>query len=78
MAITVAIGVGFGFAGAPLVGWVAAHLGPRWALLLGAASGFAASSLAVHFLWRHYRLEVGFVKWRFTVRAISREPGGTP
>ncbi|MDT8871843.1 hypothetical protein RAA17_13855 [Komagataeibacter rhaeticus] len=29
--------------GAPVMGWVANHFGPRWALGLGASSGFAAA-----------------------------------
>ncbi len=29
--------------GAPIVGWVADHFGPRWALGVGAAAGFAAA-----------------------------------
>ena len=28
---------------APIVGWVAGQYGPRWALGIGAASGFAAA-----------------------------------
>ncbi|EDT01254.1 hypothetical protein BamIOP4010DRAFT_5239 [Burkholderia ambifaria IOP40-10] len=36
--------------GAPVAGWVANHLGPRWALGVGAASGFAAALVAVVFL----------------------------
>ena len=33
--------------GAPIVGWVASHYGPRWALGIGAASGFAAAIVAL-------------------------------
>jgi MFS family permease len=33
--------------GAPIVGWVADNLGPRWALGVGAASGFAAALRAM-------------------------------
>ncbi|WP_062188635.1 MFS transporter [Ferrovum myxofaciens] len=42
MALRLAIGVGATPVGAPLVGWVADTFGPRWALSVGAASGFAA------------------------------------
>jgi predicted MFS family arabinose efflux permease len=33
--------------GAPIVGWVANHYGPRWALGVGAASGLAAAIVAL-------------------------------
>lgn len=36
--------------GAPIVGWVANNLGPRWALGVAAASGFAAAGVAVYAL----------------------------
>jgi MFS family permease len=48
MALRVAVALGATPIGAPLVGWVANHLGPRWALGVGAASGFAAAMVAVH------------------------------
>jgi predicted MFS family arabinose efflux permease len=38
--------------GAPLVGWVADHPGPRWSLAVGAASGFIAAALALWYLRR--------------------------
>jgi MFS family permease len=50
------IGVAFGGTpiGAPIVGWVADTLGPRWALAVGAASGFAAALVAIYALgWRN-------------------------
>jgi MFS family permease len=47
MALRLAIALGGTPIGAPMVGWVAAHLGPRWALGLGAASGFGAALVAV-------------------------------
>jgi MFS family permease len=46
MAIRVAIALGGTPVGAPIVGWVADHLGPRWSLGVGAASGFAAAAVA--------------------------------
>ena len=46
MALRVAIALGGAPIGAPIVGWVADHLGPRWALGIGAASGFAAAIVA--------------------------------
>ena len=43
IAILFAIALGGTLIGAPLVGWVADTFGPRWALGVGAASGFAAA-----------------------------------
>ena len=51
MAIRMAIVLGCTPFGAPLVGWVANRYGPRWALGVGAASGFAAA-LAALWDWR--------------------------
>lgn len=48
MALRAAIALGGTPIGAPVVGWVADHLGPRWALGIGAASGFAAATVAIH------------------------------
>ena len=47
MALRVGIALGGTPIGAPIVGWVASHYGPRWALGVGAASGFAAAIVAV-------------------------------
>ncbi len=52
MAIRVAIALGGTPLGAPVVGWVADHFGPRWALAVGAASGIAAAIVAASYLWR--------------------------
>ena len=52
MAIRLAVALGGTPIGAPIVGWVADHLGPRWALAVGAASGFAAAIVAVVYLRR--------------------------
>ncbi|GAB0113511.1 MFS transporter [Acidisoma sp. C75] len=43
MALRVAVALGGTPIGAPIIGWVANHCGPRWALGIGAASGFAAA-----------------------------------
>jgi MFS family permease len=43
MAIFLAIALGGTPIGAPIVGWVADKFGPRWALGVGAAGGFAAA-----------------------------------
>ena len=47
MALRVGVALGGTPIGAPIVGLVADHLGPRWALGIGAASGAAAAMVAV-------------------------------
>ncbi|WP_027797176.1 MFS transporter [Paraburkholderia acidipaludis] len=51
LAIRLAVALGGTPIGAPIVGWVADHCGPRWALMVGAASGFASALVA----WRAMR-----------------------
>jgi MFS family permease len=58
IALFLAIAVGATPIGAPLVGWVADTLGPRWALAVGAASGFAAVAVALRYLAKHRGLRV--------------------
>src|SRR5258708_34275902 len=69
MATRQAIAVGCTPSGAPIVGWVADRVGPRWALGLGAASGFAAAIVGIHYLKKyghlHLRLEAG--RLRFSI-----------
>lgn len=55
MALRIGIALGGTPIGAPIVGWVADHLGPRWALGVGAAAGFAAAGVAVYALARRGR-----------------------
>ncbi|MEI9965361.1 MAG: MFS transporter [Caulobacteraceae bacterium] len=50
MALRLGIALGGTPIGAPIVGWVADHFGPRWALGVGAASGFAAAAVAAGFM----------------------------
>jgi MFS family permease len=50
MALRLAVALGGTPIGAPVVGWVANHFGPRWALGVGAASGYAAAIVAVRVL----------------------------
>lgn len=60
MALRLAVALGGTPIGAPVAGWVANHLGPRWALGVGAASGFAAALVATHFVKRNRaRLRAG-------------------
>jgi MFS family permease len=48
MALRLAIALGGTPIGAPIVGFVSDHFGPRWGLGVGAASGFAAALVAVY------------------------------
>lgn len=58
MAIRLAIALGGAPVGAPVVGWIADRFGPRWALGVGAVSGFAAAIVAIHYLAKHRRLRM--------------------
>jgi MFS family permease len=57
MALRMAVVQGCTPLGAPLIGWVADHPGPRWALAVGAAAGVIAAAVA---LWY---LRSGKVRW---------------
>ncbi|MDF2116889.1 MFS transporter [Roseiarcaceae bacterium H3SJ34-1] len=48
MALRLAIALGGTPIGAPIVGFVSDHFGPRWGLGVGAAAGFAAALVAVY------------------------------
>jgi MFS family permease len=69
IALYLAIAVGATPIGAPFVGWVADTFGPRWALGVGAASGFGAVIVAVRYLARHrgLRLEIHDGRLNFSV-----------
>jgi MFS family permease len=54
MALRVGIALGGTPIGAPIVGFVADHAGPRWALGVAAAAG-VASALIGALAWRHHR-----------------------
>jgi MFS family permease len=47
MALRLGVALGGTPVGAPIVGWVADNFGPRWALGVGAAAGFAAALVAI-------------------------------
>ncbi|MEW9570815.1 MFS transporter [Rhodanobacter sp. Si-c] len=47
MALRIAVAMGGTPLGAPIVGWIADHFGPRWALGVGAAAGLAAMLVAL-------------------------------
>jgi len=76
MAIRLAIALGCTPIGAPIVGWVADRFGPRWAMGVGSASGFAAAIVAVHYLmkYRHLRCRIEGRRLRFSVDAADPEP----
>jgi MFS family permease len=57
MAILLAIALGGTPLGAPLVGWVADAFGPRWALGVGAGSGFCAAIAGTYYRF-HYLTSV--------------------
>jgi MFS family permease len=50
MALRIGIALGGTPVGAPIIGWVANHFGPRWALGIGAGSGVAAALVGVYVL----------------------------
>ena len=75
MAILLALALGGTPFGAPLVGWVADVLGPRAALCIGAASGFAAALVGVLYLVRHRRLRLlPRSGWPFLTLSLSADP----
>ena len=51
IAILLAIAAGGTPVGAPIVGWIADHFGPRWALGVGSLSGVIAAAAAAIYLW---------------------------
>jgi MFS family permease len=53
MAMRLAIALGGTPIGAPIVGFVADHFGPRWSLGVGAAAGLAAAMVGLIHLLRH-------------------------
>ena len=83
MAILLAVALGGTPLGAPLVGWVADRFGPRWALGVGAVSGFAAALVGIGDLIRsgHLRLHFDAGRLRFTIAGVptgdSRLPDDT-
>jgi len=58
VAILLAIALGGTPIDAPIVGSVADTFGPRWALGVGAASGFAAAIVGIHYLTKYRHLRV--------------------
>jgi len=52
MALRVSVALGGTPLGAPIVGFIADHFGPRWAMSVGAAGGFAAAAVGLYALGR--------------------------
>ncbi|NUU06846.1 MFS transporter [Leifsonia sp. C5G2] len=73
MAIYMAIFMGGTPIGAPIVGWVADTFGPRWALGVGAASGFAAALVGVFYLVKYRGMRLRFAGLRPRVTLAPRE-----
>ena len=73
MAIYMAIFMGGTPVGAPIVGWVADTFGPRWAMGVGAASGFAAALVGVVYLVKYRGLRLRFSGRRPTLSVTPRE-----
>ncbi|NNC12794.1 MFS transporter [Planctomonas sp. JC2975] len=74
MAIYMAIFMGGTPIGAPIVGWVADAFGPRWALVVGAASGILAAAVGIFYMvkYRGMRLAVTERRLRFTFASPTR------
>ena len=68
VAILIAIALGGTPVGAPIAGWVADRFGPRWSLIIGAASGFAAVVAGLLYLVRYRHLTARFEGGRLRFR----------
>ena len=60
IALRIGVAMGGTPVGAPAVGWVADTFGPRWAVGVGALSGFLSALVALRYLVRHRNLRVRF------------------
>jgi MFS family permease len=76
MAILLATTLGGTALGAPVVGWVADDVGPRWALGVAAIAGFAAVIVGVRYLvtYRHLRVLIEAGRLRFDLDDGKAEP----
>jgi len=74
MAIYMAIALGATPLGAPLVGWVADQFGPRWSLGVGAASGFGAAAVGLHYLRKYRHLQIGIEDGRLNFSVSGPDP----
>ncbi|MGY6254187.1 MFS transporter [Paraburkholderia caledonica] len=76
IAILLAIALGGTPLGAPVVGWVADRFGPRWALGVGAASGFAAALVGLLYLvkYRGFRVYVDAGRLHYSIDEPRQAP----
>jgi MFS family permease len=77
MALYLALFAGGTPLGAPIVGWVANELGPRWALGIGALSGLAAAAVAAVWLVAGRGMRVGRTASRFGLELRFDDPRET-
>jgi MFS family permease len=79
MAIFLAIALGSTPIGAPIVGWVADHYGPRLALLVGAAACFCGALVGVWYIIKHrnlsMRVDAGWVRFSVDDVKLARGAG---
>jgi MFS family permease len=73
IAILLAIALGGTPLGAPIVGWVADRFGPRWAMGVGAASGFAAAIVGLRYLIKYRNLRVSLTGTRMRLTMQERK-----
>jgi MFS family permease len=73
VAILLAIALGGTPIGAPIVGWVADAWGPRWALGIGAGSGFGAAMVGLGYLMKYRHLRVGVEGGRIRFTLIEQQ-----
>jgi MFS family permease len=74
VAILLAIALGGTPIGAPIVGFVADHAGPRWALGIGAAAGFGAALVGLWYLVRYRGLRLSREAGQFRFSLGAAEP----
>jgi MFS family permease len=78
IAILLAILMGGTPLGAPVVGWVADRFGPRWALGVGAASGFGAALVGLVYLMKYHQLRVYLEGGRLRYSIDDPRPAAPP
>ncbi|HEU4585572.1 MAG TPA: MFS transporter [Gemmatimonadaceae bacterium] len=78
MAIHLALAMGGTPIGAPVVGWVADTFGPRWAMGVGAAAGFAAAGVGIRYLAKYHGLRLWIEHGRIRVSVEHTDPVTEP
>ena len=74
VAIMMALAMGGTPLGAPITGWLADTLGPRWSLSMGAFAGFAATAVGVGYLIQHRGLRLSWRQGRPRLSMHPRHP----